>query len=106
MSDSNITPKTFPKKTHSVLDGIPAYLKDPANYDKVRKVILDSLAGNCSHGEMIEWAGCPKCQKRFAEKGQVIKKLGFRSMAQYMAWQRIHEEIKKLERVPLKKYDE
>lgn len=108
MSDSNITKDTFPvaPKTHPVLAGLPQYLKNPENYDKVRKTIIETLAGSCSHGEIIEWAGCAKCQRRFAEKGALIKKLGFKSMAQYLTWQKIHEEIRNMQRMSLKKYDE
>lgn len=102
---SEITKDTFPKaKLHPSIASLPAYLKDPKNYEKIQRIILDTLAGKCSHGEVVEWAGCPKCQKRFAERGAVIKKLGFTSMAQYMIWQQIHREIKK--RVHLAKYNE
>lgn len=93
----------YAPKTARVFDGMPAYLKEPKNYQKIQKMVLETLAGKCSHGEVVEWAACDKCQKRFAERGQIIKKLGFRSMAQYMAWQQVHQEIKT--RMPLDKYN-
>ena len=93
----------YAPKTAKVFDGLPEYLKDPKNYMKVQRAILDTLAGKCSHGEVIEWAACPKCQRRFAERSQIIRKLGFRSMSQYMAWQKTHQEIKT--RMPLDKYN-
>lgn len=104
---SEITKDTFKKPTpHPIFFGMPEHLKNPDNYEKIQKTIIESLAGKCSHGEIIEWAGCPKCQKRFAERGQVIKKLGFSSMKQYMAWQKVHQEIRNLNRVAFAKYDD
>lgn len=105
---TKITKDTFPKvkpapKMHPLLASLPPHLKDPDNYDKIRKVILESLAGKCSHGEVVEWAQCAECQRRFRDKGQVLKKLGFTSTAQYMVWQQIHNMVK--ERIILDKYN-
>ncbi len=94
MSDSEKPDITFAPKLNPLIASLPVHLKDPKNYKRIRKIILESLAGKCSHGETIEWAKCPKCQKRFAERGKLLKKLGFTHPAQYMLWQKIHEEIK------------
>lgn len=91
-------------KLHPLVATMPPHLKDPKNFNKIRKLILETLASTHSHGEVIEWAKCVGCQKRFAERGAVLRKLGFKSPAQYMVWKRIHTEIKKLD--PLAKYDE
>lgn len=102
---NKITEKTFPKYApNTLVASLPPYLKDPANYKKVRKVIYDAFTGSCrkDHGEMEDWATCRQCQQRFAERGHIMRKLGFQSPAQYMAWQRVHEEI--IKRVPLPKY--
>lgn len=93
----------YAPKTARVFDGMPRHLKEPKNYSIIQKTIMETLAGKCSHGEVVEWAACSKCQRRFAERGAVIKKLGFKSMAQYMAWQKVHQEIKA--RMPLDKYN-
>ena len=93
----------YAPKTSRVFDGMPIHLKNPKNYPTIQKAILETLAGKCSHGEVVEWAACAKCQQRFAERSAIIKKLGFRSMAQYMAWQKVHQEIKT--RMPLDKYN-
>lgn len=86
-----------------VLMGLPEYLKDPASFPKVQKLLIQSLASKHSHGEVIEWATCVDCQKRFAGRGELLKKLGFKSNAQYRAWVKVHETIK--ERVVLPKYN-
>lgn len=75
---------------------LPAYLKDPANYDKIQKVILESFAGKHSHGEVLEWASCPDCQKRFTERAPMLKKLGFKNPAQYFAWKKTMETIQRI----------
>lgn len=90
--DIIIKPKTAP-----IFDGLPAYLKDHANYPKLKFLIIKSLQGDCKHTHMQEWAACHKCQRRFYEKGQILKNMGFSSPAQYMAWQKVHEEIRRLD---------
>lgn len=98
---SDIKPDTFPKaKLHPLLAQLPDHLKDPANYEKVQKTILQSFMGKHSHGEVLEWATCKDCQKLFATRRTVLKKLGFKNAAQYMAWKKVHEVIR--ERVPLR----
>lgn len=89
---------------HPILSTFPAYLKDPKNYNKIQRTVLESLASKHSHGEIVEWAACAGCQRRFAERGELLKKLGFASPAHYMIWNQIHRTIK--ERVPFAKYDD
>jgi hypothetical protein len=90
---------TIKSKTHPLIAGLPEHLKDPRNYEKVQRAVLEAFAGKHSHGEITEWAGCADCQKRFAERRHVLKSFGFKNAAQYMAWRAIHEAIK--ERMPL-----
>lgn len=108
MSDENITESTFPKQftPSPLLQGMPAHLKDPKNYKKIKKAIYDAFAGSCTsgHGEIMDWAACPTCQRRFHERIEVMHKLGFSSPQQYLMWDKIHTVIK--ERVPLPKYDD
>ncbi len=66
---ADIKPDTFPKyQPNRFLKDLPAYLKDPANYEKVNKLIIETLASKHSHGEVIDWAKCAACQRRFAER--------------------------------------
>ena len=90
-------------KVNPLVKSMAPHLKDPANYEKIQRTILEALASKHSHGEVMEWAACPSCQRRFHERGHVLKQLGFRSPAEYMVWKRIHEEIKT--RFPLAKYN-
>jgi hypothetical protein len=98
---SEITKDTFPheNKVH-VLFGLPEYLKDRENYPKIQKALLETLASKHSHGEMSEWYNCVSCQLKMHEHAEMIRGLGFSSPAQYRAWCKVHETIKK--RVPLR----
>lgn len=90
-------------KVHPLIASMPEHLKDPKNYNKIRKVLIEALGGTCSHAEMVEWAKCPECQQRFKNRRGVLKSLGFKNPAQYMAWQRIHTEIRQM--MPLVDWD-
>lgn len=87
------------RKPHPLVASMPPHLKDPKNYRKIQKYIVESLAGTHSHGEVVDWAKCPSCQRRFRNRGDVLEKLGFKSPAQYMIWQKIHHEIKRRDRL-------
>lgn len=102
--ESNITASTFPafKKAHP-LDGLPEYLKDPKNYHKIQKELLETMVCNKSHGEITDVFNCPKCTENMIVRRELMKKLGFKSPAQYMAWKKVHEEVKA--RMPLDKYN-
>lgn len=83
-------------KENPLLKGLSPHLKDPNNYDKLKFLINKTLAGKCVHTEVIEWAKCAKCQKRFYEKRKILDNLGFTSPAQYRKWVETHEYIKKM----------
>ena len=98
--------KNLPKFTPSpVLKGLPEYLKDPINYYKIRKKLLDALAGQHSHSEMQNWANCLTCSNKMVNFRETVKKLGFISPAQFMAWQKTMDLIINPRRVPIRKYN-
>lgn len=89
-----ITPETFPDhKQVPVLAGLPQHLKDPEIYPKIQKALLETLASSHSHGDMLEWSNCVPCQAKMHEHAELMRKLGFASGAQYMAWRKVHETI-------------
>lgn len=92
-------PKLPNKIKPSLTAMLPPHLKDPANYERIQKIIIETLGGTCSHGEIMQWANCVKCQKRFKERKNVLKKLGFKNPAQYLEWKKIHMKIR--EKYPL-----
>lgn len=89
--DIDLKPKINP-----LIDKLPAYLKDPANYEKIQKQIIESFISTCSHGAIVEWAACKKCTDKMLDRRRLLKKLGFKNPAQYFAWKKVHEKIKKM----------
>lgn len=87
----------------NVLDGLPAYLKDPKNYEPVQRKLLETLSCGKLHSDIVDIVECKKCTENMQERKALMKKLGFKSAAQYMAWRKTHEEIKN--RVPLDMYN-
>ena len=103
---TDITPSTFPKYTpNPLLIGLPAYLKESKNYDKIRRVILDAGATRHSHSEMLDWSACKTCQRKQWDRKETMKRLGFRSGVQYLEWRKVQEEIKKRRGISLPKYN-
>lgn len=96
------------KLPNPLLVGLPKHLKDPENYIKVQKALLETLAGRHSHGELIEWGNCITCQSKLEEHGLLMKRLGFKSPAQYMEWQKVMRIVLKMNtrRDKLKKYND
>lgn len=96
-------PRMLPKK--NLLASLPKYLKDPANYLKIRKALFEAGASTCDHAEVIEWAGCLKCQRKQWDRKETMRRLGFQNGRQYLLWARTHERILSLHRDPLPKYN-
>lgn len=101
--ETKITAKTFPRyKGHPILKDLPVSLKDPANYDKIRRAILDTLATGHSHSELYQYVNCKLCSSKMIERRMLLKRLGFKSPAQYMAWQAVHHAITQTRRDPIR----
>lgn len=92
-----------------IFKGLPVYLKDPANYEKIEMAIYDSMALGgkpCSHSEMLNFGTCKKCDRRLWARREMMRKLGFRDAAQYMEWKKVIHEMKGLtKKVALPKYN-
>ena len=71
--------------------GLPAHLKDPANYDKIQRALLETLASTHSHSEMMQWAGCKSCMEKVREHKLLMKSLGFKTPAMYYEWKKTME---------------
>ena len=101
LKPDEITPETFPKANKvSVLAGLPEYLKDRANYPKIQKALLETLASKHSHSDILAWGNCVPCQQKIHDHAEMVRKLGFTSSAQYYAWKKVMQEIER--RVPLR----
>lgn len=105
MSDEStkIPDIAFASKTNPLLDMLPEFVKDPRNYLKIQKALLETLSCSKSHSDALEMAKCKKCTVNMQTRRALMKKFGFINAAQYMAWRRAHEFIK--QRMPLDMYN-
>lgn len=88
-------PLTIGKKLHPLLASLPDFLKDPANYEKIQMAVYKTFRTKHSHGDILEWSKCSECSGKMLKRRHLLKSLGFKHPAQYMAWQKVHTEIKK-----------
>lgn len=103
---SEIKPDTFPKQTaNPILAGLPEHLKDPENYEKIRRALLETLASPHSHSDILAWYDCKNCKSKIRDHRLMMQKLGFQSPAQYMEWQKVHLKIQEFKKVKLPKYN-
>ena len=96
-------PRELPKE--SAFKGMPPYLKEPSNYEKVMKAIYEAGNSRCSHSEIFEYAFCKKCEESRQNRVIMMKRLGFRDGQQYLAWRRVQENLRTYHRDVLEKYN-
>lgn len=96
-------PKELPKV--SVFEGMPLSLKDPKNYEKVMKAIYEAGNSKCNHSDILEYSVCPKCEQARFNRVKMMKRLGFKDGQQYLAWRRVHENMRTYHREELEKYN-
>lgn len=96
----------FPKyKPNAIVASFPPALKDPKNYWKIKKAILEEGRTTCSHSEVAEWASCLKCHKANQKRSMFMYELGFKTAAHYRIWERIMKQIPEHMKVTLPKYN-
>jgi hypothetical protein len=94
--------RKLPKYTpNPIFADLPAKLKDPRNYEKVQRRLLETLATTHSHTDVEEWGRCFDCQKKVIDHKNMMQQLGFTSPAQYMAWKKTMDVIINHKRNPL-----
>ena len=102
LKPEDVTRDTFPrigKEKVPALAGLPAYLKDPVNYMKVKKALYETIATKHSHSDLLEYSACVGCQIKIRNHADMVRKLGFTSPAQYYAWRKVHEHIEKRDKL-------
>lgn len=103
---SEVDVAQFPSVPNPLTASLPAALKDPANFKKIKKVLLEAGSTRCSHSDMLAWAACKKCKQVQWNRKEMMIALGFTSAAQYLAWHKIHEQIEAHQLRPLAKYND
>lgn len=100
MESANQTPKLDIRPSISpLIASLPPHLKDPANFERIQKEVLNTFISTCGHSDVLEWSSCKKCTEKMINRRLLLRKLGFKNPGQYMIWRKIHEEIKT--RMPL-----
>lgn len=84
------------KDLRSPLDSLPDYVKDPKNYQKIEKALLETMVCPKSHSDPIEMTKCKKCTENMLARRQLLKKLGFKHPSVYLAWKKTHTEIRRM----------
>lgn len=93
---SDIPAIDFKPKVHPLLADLPEYTKNPGNYMKIQRMLLETLACGTTHSDLHETALCPKCTDNMKERRKLMKKFGFTSSAQYMAWRAVMHKIESI----------
>jgi hypothetical protein len=89
----------YSPELHPLLKSLPSHLKDHTKFYDIQKKILETIMTSCTHSDLVGFAKCSKCTKNMLKRRKLLRDLGFKNPAQYMAWRMVHEEIKK--KVPL-----
>lgn len=78
------------------LASLPEFTRDPRNFHKIQKALLETLVCHTSHSEPLDVFKCKKCTKNMIERRKLMEKFGFKSPEQYMEWRREHEAVKRI----------
>lgn len=88
--------KDVPKnlKPNPIFKGLPSKLKDVSSFEKVEKQLFDVLQSDHKHKTVKSYLTCPECQTRIQERKKTMKKIGFKSLSQYLEWKKVITIIK------------
>lgn len=78
------------------LASLPDFTRDPRNFYKIQKALLETLHCHTSHSDPAEVFKCKKCTENMMERRKLMEKFGFKSPDQYMEWRREHEAVKRV----------
>lgn len=81
-------------KPNPLFKGMSNKLKDPKNFDTVEKELQEILKIDHTHKTALSYSKCSECSVKREERQKKMKKLGFKSLRQYMEWKKIHLIIK------------
>ena len=96
----------LPRDFVNPLAALPAYVKDPDNYEKIQLALIETVR-RCkkSHADPMEMSNCKTCTLGMLERSKLMQKFGFTSPALYMDWRKTHEYIRNKLRDPIAKYN-
>lgn len=87
---------THYKQVANPLAGLPDYVKDPKNYMKIEKALLETLSCGKAHSDPHQMAMCITCGDNMIKRRKLMAKFGFHSIEQYFAWRKTHAKIREM----------
>ncbi len=85
-----LQPSKLPKlKKNPLFKGFPENLKDPKSFKDTEDKLQAILKSNHNHKTASSYAKCKECQEKRVERQSMMKKIGFKSIQQYMEWKKI-----------------
>lgn len=76
-------------KENPVFEGLSEELKDPDNFQKIEKKIVNTMVSDHKHANIKQFINCKRCQDKVRKKAETIKKSGFKDFTQYQNWKKI-----------------
>lgn len=76
-----------------IFKGMPSHLKDPKNYKKIEKRLIEILLSDHKHKTASSYVKCKQCQEKREQRAKQMKEIGFKSITQYLTWKKIMQII-------------
>ncbi len=76
-------------KPNPIFKGLIPRLKDPKNFVKIEKELVDILKSDHKHKTVKTYVACVECQNKLQLKQQRMKTMGFTSYGQYIEWRKV-----------------
>lgn len=75
------------------IKGLPAKLKDPAQYEKIEKELANIMFSDHKHRKVAAFVKCKRCQAKMKKRHEKLLEFGFKDYAQYLTWKKIMKII-------------
>jgi len=76
-------------KPNPIFKGLAKTLKDTKNFNNTEKKLQDIIKSEHKHKQIKDYVNCGECQNRFQERKKSMKKIGFKSINQYLEWRKV-----------------
>lgn len=81
-------------KPNPIFKGLSPRLKNPDNFVKIEKELIDCLKSDHKHRIIKAYVSCAWCQKKLQLKQQRMLAMGFKDYGQYVEWRRVMQIIR------------
>jgi len=87
-------------KKNPLFKGLSNSLKDPKRFEEVEKELAEIIKSDHQHKTVKSYVTCAWCNERRQKRQDAMKRLGFKSLKQYLEWKKIHAmmfEVRKIQ---------